>query len=141
MKRISRLIILLALLGILAAPAVAGATHLNLTSLVGTWHNTDPNTKGIVKLIITDGAGAQIRAFSACEPDLCDWGTVSGTAYGRNESAMNANALIAVYDTAYGESVMTGSRAGTNLRVEVFTKLKDGGEQSARSSTGVFVRE
>jgi hypothetical protein len=138
MVRISKGTMVFALITILTLPAIARAANLSLASLVGTWQNTDPNQGAIATIIISDGCGIQIQAFSACSPDLCDWGVVSGTAYGRNESSVRATTFLANYDTDYGESVMTGSLTGVYLRVDVFTKTVGG--RSDVVWTGVFTR-
>lgn len=139
MNRISRLATVMALVSILTLPAIARAADLGLTSFEGTWHNTDPNAKGLATVIITDADGIQIQVFSACPPDLCDWGVVTGTAYGRNDSAVLAKTFLAIYDSDHGESVVTGSRYGPYLKLDVFTMA--GGGKSEIFLTGVFQKE
>lgn len=139
MVRISKCAMVFALITILSVPAIVRAADLSLSTLAGTWYNIGPNTSGVVTIIITDAGGIQIQAFSACSPDPCDWGVVNGTAYGRNESSVRATTFLANYDTANGESVMTGSRSGPNLRVDVFTRAVDG--RAATVWAGVFTRE
>lgn len=139
MGRIGKSAIVLAAITVLALPAIVRAANLSLASLVGTWHNTDPNMGGIVTIIITDAGGIQIQAFSACSPDLCDWGVVDGTDYGRNESSVRATTFLANYGTDHGDSVMTGSLAGAYLRVDVFTQAVGGRSDTVWS--GVFTRE
>jgi hypothetical protein len=139
MNRISRFVVLMALIPILALPSIATAADLGLTSFEGIWHNTEPDTKGIATVIITDADGIQIQVFSACAPDFCDWGVVSGTAYGRSESAVQAKTFLAIYDSDHGESVVTGSRCGPYLKIDVFTMA--GGGRSDTFLTGVFHKE
>jgi len=139
MRRIIWLTILLALIAIPSHPGVR-AEGVSLAQLVGTWQNMDPDSGGIVKVIISDGDGIQIQAFSACLPDPCDWGVVNGTAYGRNVSATRAITFYAVYDTDHSISVMTGSRTGEYLRIELFTKFTDDSGRSDDISTSVFIR-
>jgi hypothetical protein len=141
MLRIGKGTMVFALMAILTVPGLVRAADLSLTALAGTWHNTDPNTGGIVAIIITDAGGIQIQTFSACSPDLCDWGVVNGAAYGRNESSVRATTFLAHYDPNYGESVMTGSRTGPYLRVEVFTKFREGSGRSDTVWAGVFTKE
>jgi hypothetical protein len=131
---------LLALILIPAVLPMAGAANLNLASFIGTWENIDPDAEGIVKLIITDEGGIQIQAFGSCSPEPCDWGIVAGEAYGRNESAARANSFFAVFDTGNVESVMTGSRNGDRLRVEVFTRFMDGSGRADHVFAAVFSR-
>jgi hypothetical protein len=65
-----------------AAPQAAHAAGPNpaLTSLVGTWHNADPNTRGVTVLKITYDSfwhHDNIETWAACNPEDCFWGTQS----------------------------------------------------------------
>lgn len=142
MRNINRSLILLALIIALASPSVGGAADLNLSSLVGSWENVNPQTQGITKIVITDNKGIAIRAFGACKPQSCDWGVVSGSAYGRNETSTRAIAFLATFNNGVTESLITGSsRAGESMRVEVFTKFVDGSGRFDYTFTDVFVRK
>lgn len=60
----------------------------------GTWVNTDNNTSGLTKLIITNEN--QIQVFKRCNPQDCDWGKV----------ALNKTGP-ASYKAVYGNSLQT----------------------------------
>lgn len=48
---------------------------LDLSGITGTWRNTNPNTSGLVKVILSHYEdGLAVQAFGACEPEPCEWG-------------------------------------------------------------------
>lgn len=84
------------ILGLTVVTAVSTATPAqalcSTPTIAGTWHNTDPDTPGIVRVefryscsdtVICDGqtgvcsrppARLDIRPFGSCVPTACDWG-------------------------------------------------------------------
>ena len=60
----------------------------------GTWVNTDNNTSGLTKLIVTNEN--QIQVFKRCSPQDCDWGKVALTKTGP-----------ASYKAVYGSNLQT----------------------------------
>ena len=62
-----------------SSATVAGITSWTngpCNSLDGNWVNTNTNTRGITKMIISNGA-RQIHLFGSCHPTDCDWGMVN----------------------------------------------------------------
>ena len=66
---------------------VAGVTSWTVgacASINGLWTNTDADTRGITKMIISDNAQT-LQLFGSCSPSDCDWGTTEltfdGTCY------------------------------------------------------------
>ncbi|MBE9069034.1 hypothetical protein IQ260_20525 [Leptolyngbya cf. ectocarpi LEGE 11479] len=50
---------------------------LSLEALIGTWHNTNTDSQGIVKVILTtDNGQLTVQAFGAGQSTLHDWQTV-----------------------------------------------------------------
>ena len=48
---------------------------LDLSGILGTWVNTNPDTKGIIRVLLSRNEGdLAVQAFGACEPDPCAWG-------------------------------------------------------------------
>ena len=51
---------------------------IDLTSMLGTWINTNTASRGIVKVILSSDEGAlAVHAFGACDPAPCEWGRAS----------------------------------------------------------------
>ena len=66
--------------------------------LVGTWVNCDHQTRGLVRLMITQaGSEITVHGFGACSPTPCDWGIVNGFAYAPNVATAPAMAFSAQY--------------------------------------------
>lgn len=63
-------------------------------TLLGTWVNTNPNTRSVKQVVIAptrDGA-ITVDAFGVCRPRLCEWGRVPAIIYGVSvSSATGAN--------------------------------------------------
>jgi hypothetical protein len=61
------------------AEAKVAPAAISATPLAGTWSNSDPATRRIVKIVIVAaGAGVKVHAFGACTPTPCDMGAVHG---------------------------------------------------------------
>ena len=59
------------------------------SSLLGTWVNTNPNTRSVKQVVVTPTGGGAITvdAFGACVPRLCEWGRVPAIVYGVSVSS------------------------------------------------------
>lgn len=120
-----------------AAGAETAGGDVDPTPLTGTWHSTDKNTGGIVKLVLTERDGAlAVHAYGACEPEPCDWGEVRGEVFAANVSGRQAMAFTAVYDFGFMETSLAVYYKGGILVLDSFNSFKDG---SGRSS--YFTRE
>lgn len=64
-------------------------------SLDGLWTNADRNTDGISKLQISNNS-TRLRAWGACTPTDCDWGTTSFSKYGSTAYRATFNTSVAV---------------------------------------------
>lgn len=65
---------------------------LDWGEISGTWNNTDNNTSGITRLVITNDN--QLQAYGKCAPQDCDWGKVT-------LSNLGGNRFRAVYDISF----------------------------------------
>ena len=84
----------------------------------GTWSNTDNNTSGITKFIVTDNN--KIQVFGRCSPQDCDWGNTPLT-------VVNATTHRAVYDKSFKTSTLTLSVTdNSNITLSNYTLFKDG---------------
>ena len=119
-----------------ASPAV-----VTPAALVGTWHNTDPATRDIVKIVIA-AAGSNITAdvFGACSPSPCVWGTVPGFAYAASVSSTPSVAFTAQYAFSFAKVIVTGHLNGKHLDLETFTEFTDGSGRSNLYTTDQMVK-
>lgn len=96
-------------------------------TLLGSWVNVNPATRGIVKLIIGFTPGAtSVHVFGACVPTPCDWGTVKGISYSTDVSSPRATAFTAHYVVPFKDTEIAGHLEGVFLVVESFNHFKDG---------------
>jgi hypothetical protein len=86
------------------------------SSIDGTWKNTDPNTRGITKVIIS-GKGTTIQTFGKCSPSDCDWGKVPLARSGANYKA--------TYNTSMATTYMTLGISGANMKLTSDRRYKD----------------
>jgi len=112
----------------------------NEANFLGDWHNTNPNTSGIVEVqVSTTGGLYYIHAWSACVP-ICDWGTVplyfySPAPYG-DTTLYYANA---VYSLGYGTAYLTLQFTAPNtLQVLSLTHYSDSSGRQDSYVTDAF---
>lgn len=76
-------------------------------AISGTWINTDQNTQGITKLIITNDN--EIQAYRRCQPQDCDLGKVPLTSNGENmyQAFFGASLFRSTYNLKLSGSELT----------------------------------
>jgi predicted small integral membrane protein len=123
MNKVSRFLVMA---GVLFATTRAGTPATS--DFVGTWANSDPATRGIVRILINPtGGGLAVRVFGACQPNLCDWGVEALKTYGDSDSDTDPKYATAVYSLGFATSVMTFELLPSNmLEVKTYTEFHDG---------------
>ncbi|MCG8342646.1 MAG: hypothetical protein MI684_07400 [Chlorobiales bacterium] len=111
----------------------------------GTWTNTDPDTRGITKLEITQqGSSFKMHAWGQCHPEDCDWGKVNTYLYAPNVSAnlmQTGKAMTALYKTGFNQTLVIVKPAGKNrIKAETFTRFTDGSNRSNYTTSHTFQR-
>lgn len=100
----------------------------------GSWVNTDTNTGGVTRLDIADaGSMANVHAWGRCHPTDCDWGTVQAQPFASSVSsdiAMDADALIAVFNSGFSETTLVIRPAGNGLNVDAYDHFLDNSGRS-----------
>jgi hypothetical protein len=108
-----------------------GPTNSGRTFLRGDWVNTNPDTKWLRGITLTDtGKGFTLRVKAASDPT--DWGEVAATTYldSAGEPAFHAR-----YDLGSLEAVLAGNTGKCIIIIEAFVRLK------ADESANTFCRE
>ncbi|HEX8137875.1 MAG TPA: hypothetical protein VF544_09825 [Pyrinomonadaceae bacterium] len=136
-KLIPRAIPILALVClVMLVPSTAKA---QLSRFEGAWRNVDPATSGLTTLQISTSGTVKVHAWGKCHPTDCDWGEVTGYAYGPNVSAnlsATARAISAVYTTGFSETIMIIRPLGRDqLEASVFTRFTDTSGRTAYTDT------
>lgn len=111
----------------------------------GTWTNTDPDTRGITKIVITQqGSALRMHAWGQCQPEDCDWGKVPAFIYAPSVSSnmmQTGRVMTANYKTGFSETLVVVKPAGKNrLKAETFTRFTDGSNRSNYTSSQTFRR-
>ncbi len=136
-KLIARAIPILALLSLMML--VPSTAQAQLSRFEGAWRNVDPATAGLTTLQISTSGTVKVHAWGKCHPTDCDWGEVTGYAYGPNVSAnlsATARAISAVYTTGFSETILIIRPLGRDqLEASVFTRFTDTSGRTAYTDT------
>ena len=134
------LIFVLMSLSLFGLPAQA-----SIDDFLGTWNNSDTNTRGITKIIVSRaGDDVSMQVFGSCSPTDCDWGMIAAHVMGPGVSAdnmANANSVVAVYDQNFADKIIILQPSFGGLQAQALTHFKDGSGRSDYSSTDQFIRE
>jgi hypothetical protein len=122
------------------ATATPVSQGLSLTSLLGTWENTDSSTRGTVKFILSQSnGGLTVHGFGACSPTPCDWGPVPGVSYAADVQSTSAVAFTAKYNFGFSDDIVAGYLSGNTLTVGHFTRFTDNSGRPNIASIETFV--
>jgi hypothetical protein len=110
-----------------------------LSRFEGSWRNVDPATSGLTTLQINTSGVVKVHAWGRCHPTDCDWGEVTGYAYGPNVSSnlmTTARAISALYTTGFSETIMIIRPLGRDqLEASVLTRFTDTSGRAAYTDT------
>ena len=116
-------------------PAAAGP--LDLSALPGTWVNSNPETSGIARMVMSDQDGELVLQTFGIGPDgLIDWGTAEVAIFTSAPSSRLAAGFSCHYDFGFGEARLQGMIMKGLLVLAQFHHFKD---ESGRADH--FVRE
>jgi hypothetical protein len=103
------------------------AVEVDPSPMCGTWYNTDPQTAGVVRMVLGDSGGRfVVHAWGAGEGEVFDWGEAEATAHAPNVSARDGMAFTAVYDFGFVETMMAAYTKSGILVLDTFNTFKDG---------------
>jgi hypothetical protein len=125
------------------SPQTARLLAQSAAPLLGDWENVDPNSGGIVKVVIQGSASnLTIRAYGNCQPTSCDWGPTSGVSYGFTVSDSQGTGFTASWDFGFSVKLLTGwlNLSDGTLNVASWTTFKDGSGRSSYYAVDVFNR-
>jgi hypothetical protein len=111
-----------------AGAGLPAAADLDLRPLAGRWENTNPASRGIVRLEVTvRGGGLWVRAFGAAQPAPRDWGEVAaGPLFSDSLLSLKGHGFFARYDFGFLESHLQTNLSQGLLIVAAFNVFKDG---------------
>ncbi|NNE67779.1 MAG: hypothetical protein HKN33_14550 [Pyrinomonadaceae bacterium] len=106
-----------------------------LSNFVGTWQNTNSQTRGVTKIAVTrNGNNAFLRAWGQCTPNDCDWGRRTATKYASGPTRNEVNNTIALSasfsSSGIGRFVIVRLTGGSTMEADVFTTYPPGDNRS-----------
>ncbi|AFY56484.1 hypothetical protein Riv7116_4044 [Rivularia sp. PCC 7116] len=108
---------------------------------VGTWVNTNSNTRGITKLVVRRVSGNRliVRTYGSCSPRDCDWGRARLTTYGNSVQDRNHRSATTTYNKSFANTLLTINLRGRDrLSLQSFTQFKDNSNRQNYTSRAVF---
>jgi hypothetical protein len=116
-------------------PAIAGA--LETSSLPGIWINSNPDTKGIARLVVSESNGnLSIQAFAIGPEGLIDWEATELAVFASTPTSRAATGFTCLFDFGFAETELQGMIMKGLLVLAQFHRFKD---ESKRAD--YFLRE
>jgi hypothetical protein len=117
------------------------AGPIDIRALPGTWVNSNPDTNGLARIVISASPGNLTLQVYAIGPgdlpdDLIDWGTVGIDLFTSTPSSRAATGFTCVYDFGFAETRLQGMIMKGLLVLAQLHRFKD---ESGRAD--YFVRE
>ena len=85
--------------------AAAAAAPVDYSALLGTWINSNPETNGIERMVMTEADGKLTLRVYAIGPDgLIDWGTTEVTVFMSSPSSRVPAGFSCLYDFGFAET-------------------------------------
>lgn len=117
------------------APETAGP--IDASALIGTWVNSNSDTTGIARMVMSQaGEGLTLQTFAIGPDGLIDWGPTDVTVVAPTAASRAGAGFTAVYDFGFAETRLQGMIMKGLLVLAQFQRFKD---DSGR--VGYFVRE
>lgn len=115
----------------------SAAGPLDLRALPGTWLNSNPDSTGIARIVISESGGNLSVQVVAIGPDrLIEWGTAPANVFTSSPSSQVAAGFTCRYDFGFAETRLQGMIMKGLLVLAQLHGFKD---QSRRAD--YFVRE
>lgn len=90
-----------------ADPAAAG--RIDLSPFTGTWVNSNPDTNGIARMVMSEAGGGLTLQVYAIGPDgLIDWGTTAVNVFTSSPSSHVGAGFTCLYDFGFAETRLQG---------------------------------
>ncbi|MEW6208399.1 MAG: hypothetical protein AB1631_08525 [Acidobacteriota bacterium] len=81
------------------------ARNIDPAGLVGMWVNSNPDTRGVARMIITESGGKLSLRVQAIGPDgLIDWGSTDIALFASSPSSRAAAGFMCLYDFGFAET-------------------------------------
>jgi len=116
-------------------------TNATETNLAGVWVNTDSSSRGVTKLAINTRDDLYvIRAWGACSPSDCDWGTTNLHLLGDSVQDKNHPYGFASWKQSFSQTHCSLELHDQTLAVTAFTIFTDSSRRTNYRSKYLFRR-
>ena len=113
------------------------AGSIDTSSLVGTWINSNPDTSGVARMVVTQSGGRlSIRVYAIGPDGLIDWGPADIEVFTATPSSRVAAGFTCLYDFGFAETELQAMILKGLVVLAQFHRFKDGSKR-----TDYFVRE
>ena len=110
---------------------------LDASALIGTWVNSNGDTTGIARMVMSrSGESLTLQTFAIGPDGLIDWGTTDVNVVGSTASSRAGTGFTCVYDFGFAETRLQGMIMKGLLVLAQFHSFKDDSQR-----VGYFVRE
>ena len=110
---------------------------IDLSAFPGIWINSNPDTNGIARIMMTESDGRLSLQVYAIGPDgLIDWGTTDAVVFTSAPSSRVGAGFTCLYDFGFAETRLQGSLVKGLLVLAQFHAFKDDSKR-----VDYFVRE
>ena len=110
---------------------------INSSDLIGTWINSNPNTNGIARVVVSSSNGnLSLRVYAVGPEGLIDWGSVDVSLFAATPTSKTAAGFTCHYDLGFAEARLQGMIMKGLLVLAQLQTFKD---ESKRAD--YFVRE
>lgn len=112
-------------------------TPMDVKALPGVWINSNPNTSGIARLVITETEGKLSLQVFAVGPDvLIDWGNTDVKVFAGLPTSKAGAGFTCTFDFGFAETELQGMIMKGLLALAQFHRFKDDSKRA-----DFFVRE
>lgn len=113
------------------------ARGIDASGLAGTWVNSNPDSNGIARMVISEGNGNVTLQVYAIGPDgLIDWGTADVTVFASGPLSTVCTGFTCCYDFGFVETRLQGMLLKGLMVLAELHSFKDGSKRA-----DYFVRE
>lgn len=110
---------------------------LDLSAFPGTWVNSNPETSGIARLLMTEEGGRlRLQVYAIGPEGLIDWGTVDASPFTASPSSRAGTGFTCVYDFGFAETELQAMLLKGLMVLAQLHRFKD-----ASGRMDYFVRE
>lgn len=141
MKLFKMLSLVPLLVGFIISSSAQALPPTAVAGLLGTWHNTDPNSNGIVRVVVSQvNGGLRFTSYGACSPTPCVHSTVVAYPHSAGVSSNTAIGFTAYRNSGFKYARYSAMRVGAHLRLDSFDTFAAGDSRRDYASTQYFYR-